>query len=95
MAAGYFAAGKHQEIGTFELSIRRLPRNRDFVLTAGLHRALDYLAGLRFEKDEIAYLRGLPNFRHAQPGFWTICGLPLHRDVFAIRKVPCSMKVSP
>jgi len=35
MAAGYFAAGKHEEIGTFEFTIRRLPRNRDFVLTAG------------------------------------------------------------
>jgi nicotinate phosphoribosyltransferase len=85
MAAGYFAAGKHQEIGTFELSIRRLPRNRDFVLTAGLHRALDYLLGLRFEKDEIAYLRGLPNFRHAQPGFWDyLADFRFTGDVFAI-----------
>jgi len=70
MAAGYFAAGKHEEIGTFEFTVRRLPRNRDFVLTAGLHRALDYLLNLRFEAAEIAYLRGLPNFRNAPAGFW-------------------------
>ena len=37
MAAGYFAAGKHQSTGTFELTIRRLPRNREFVIAAGLH----------------------------------------------------------
>ena len=41
MAAGYFAAGKHTEIGSFEFTVRRLPRNRDFVLMAGLHRAID------------------------------------------------------
>ncbi len=70
MAAGYFAAGKHQEVGTFELTVRRLPRNRDFVVVAGLHRAIDYLLNLKFEPAEIAYLRGLPNFRNAPAGFW-------------------------
>jgi nicotinate phosphoribosyltransferase len=70
MAAGYFAAGKHEETATFELTIRRLPRNRDFVIAAGLHRAVDYLTNLRFTANEIAYLRGLPSFRHAAPGFW-------------------------
>jgi nicotinate phosphoribosyltransferase len=70
MAAGYFAAGKHEEIGTFEFTIRRLPRNREFVLTAGLHTAIEYLLNLRFEAHEIAYLRELPNFRNAPAEFW-------------------------
>jgi len=34
MAAGYFAAGKEQETGTFEFTLRRLPRNREFVVVA-------------------------------------------------------------
>jgi len=85
MAAGYFAAGKHKEIGTFELSIRRLPRGRHFVLAAGLHRAVDYLLNLRFEADEIAYLRDLPNFRNAPPGFWDyLADFRFTGDVFAI-----------
>jgi len=70
MSAGYFAAGKHLENATFELGIRRLPRNRDFVIAAGLHRAVDYLMNLRFTVNEIAYLRGLPSLRNADPGFW-------------------------
>ena len=70
MAAGYFAAGKQHEIGTFELTVRRLPRNRDFVVVAGLHRVIDYLLNLGFEADEIAYLRSLPNLRNAPPEFW-------------------------
>ena len=70
MAAGYFAAGKQDDLGTFELSIRHLPPHRDFVLAAGLHRAVEYLLNLDFKADEIAYLRGLENFQNAPAGFW-------------------------
>ena len=85
MAAGYFAAGKHEETATFELSIRRLPRNRDFVIAAGLHRAVEYLLNLRFTALEIAYLRGLPSLRNAAPEFWDyLAGFRFTGDVFAV-----------
>jgi nicotinate phosphoribosyltransferase len=85
MAAGYFAAGKLEEVGTFELTVRRLPRNRDFVLMAGLHRALDYLLNLGFEAHEIDYLRGLPQFRNAPAGFWDyLADFRFTGDVFAV-----------
>ena len=48
MAAGYFSAGKHHDVATFELSVRRLPAHRDFIIVAGLQQALEYLANLRF-----------------------------------------------
>src|SRR5208283_3501464 len=70
MAAGYFEAGKTAERAVFELSIRRLPPNRNFVLAAGLGQAVDYLLNLSFTAEEIAYLRGLPQFRHVSPGFF-------------------------
>jgi nicotinate phosphoribosyltransferase len=35
MAAGYFEAGKTRERATFELFLRRLPHNRNFVIAAG------------------------------------------------------------
>lgn len=85
MAAGYFAAGKQNDIGTFEFTIRHLPRNREFVLTAGLHRAVDYLLNLSFTPDEIAYLRGLENFSNAPAGFWEyLAGFRFTGDVFAV-----------
>jgi len=85
MAAGYFAAGKQNDIATFEFTLRRLPRDRDFVLTAGLHRAIDYLLNLSFTADEIGYLRGLDNFRKAPPEFWTwLAGFRFTGDVFAV-----------
>src|ERR1700733_1461091 len=85
MAAGYFAAGRQHDIGTFEFTIRHLPRNRDFVLAAGLHRAVDYLLNLSFEADEIAYLKSLENFRNAPPAFWDyLAGFRFTGDVFAV-----------
>ncbi len=70
MAAGYLAAGKGQEIATFELSVRRLPANRSFLLVAGLEQAVEYLLGLSFNGEEIDYLRGLPAFQYTDPAFF-------------------------
>ncbi len=85
MAAGYFAAGRQNDIGTFEFTIRRLPRNRDFVLAAGLHRAVDYLLNLSFSADEIAYLKDVKNFRNAPQGFWDyLAGFRFTGDLFAV-----------
>jgi nicotinate phosphoribosyltransferase len=85
MAAGYFAAGKSGDTGTFEFSIRRLPRHRDFVVVAGLHRAVDYLLNLKFTAEEIDYLRGLAQFRNAVPEFWQyLAEFHFTGDVFAV-----------
>jgi nicotinate phosphoribosyltransferase len=85
MAAGYFTAAKQNEIGVFEITIRRLPKNRDFVVVAGLHRALDYLLNLRFEPEEISWLRALPNFNNTPAAFWDyLAQLRFTGDVFAV-----------
>jgi nicotinate phosphoribosyltransferase len=85
MAAGYFQAGKADEIATFELAIRRLPPHRNFVLAAGLPQAVDYLTNLSFTPDEISYLQSLPQFAHAQPGFWDyLHDFRFSGDLFAV-----------
>ena len=85
MAAGYFAAGKHRDTGVFEITIRRLPKNRDFVVTSGLHRAIDFLLNLHFEADEIAWLRRLPHFSNTPLEFWDyLANLRFTGDVFAV-----------
>src|ERR1051325_8314935 len=70
MAAGFFETGKIEEKATFELAFRRLPANRNFILTAGLPRVVDYLLNLGFNDDEVNYLRSLPQFANVPPGFW-------------------------
>lgn len=85
MAAGYFEAGKAGEKATFELFVRRLPANRSFLLTAGLEQAVEYLLNLRFEANEIEYLRGLPQFATISPEFFRmLAGLRFSGDLFAM-----------
>lgn len=50
------------ETAVFELSVRRLPARRSFLLAAGLAQALEYLQDLRFSAPELHYLEGLGNF---------------------------------
>ena len=85
MAAGYFEAGKAGEIATFELFFRHLPRYRNFVLSAGLEQAVEYLVNLRFTDDEIRYLKALPQFKRIAPEFFDFLRtLHFTGDLFSI-----------
>ena len=85
MAAGYFQAGKQSEIAAFELAIRRLPPQRNFVIAAGLPQIVDYLTNLCFTEEEIQYLYGLPQFAHCSPDFWNyLRDFRFTGDLFAV-----------
>lgn len=70
MAAGYFAAGISEQTASFELSVRRLPPERGYVVAAGLAQAIDYLTSVGFSDDDIRYLGSLAQFRRAPAGFF-------------------------
>jgi nicotinate phosphoribosyltransferase len=85
MAAGYFEAGKATQKATFELSIRRLPTRRNFVIAAGLAQCVEYLLNLRFTAEEIDYLRGLQQFARVSSGFFDyLRDFRFTGDVFAV-----------
>ncbi len=85
MAAGYFAASKLAERATFELFVRRLPHNRNFVIATGLAQAVEYLQNLRYTAAEIDYLRTLPQFAHTSPAFFDyLANLRFTGDLFAV-----------
>jgi nicotinate phosphoribosyltransferase len=85
MAAGYFAANKHNDVATFELSVRRLPATRNYLVAAGLQQAVEYLLNLKFKREEITYLRSLPHFRNAPPEFFDfLTKLRFTGDMFAL-----------
>lgn len=69
MAAGYFQE-HHDAWGSFDLFVRRLPANRNFLVVAGIRQALNYLQELRFTDEEIDYLRKQPAFQHLDAGFF-------------------------
>jgi nicotinate phosphoribosyltransferase len=85
MAAGYFVERKTGEIATFELSVRRLPEPRNFLIAAGLAQAVEYLRTLKFQSEEIAYLRSLAQFKHTPPEFFDfLANLRFTGDLFAL-----------
>jgi nicotinate phosphoribosyltransferase len=62
MAASYHRRGMN-EPAIFELFARRLPPNRDWLLTAGLGPTLALVGELRFGERELDYLESLSLFR--------------------------------
>jgi len=69
MAAGYFEKNYNPTV-TFELFIRDLPANRNFLIAAGLEQAAHYLCDLSFSEEQIAYLKTLPNFKTVSAAFF-------------------------
>ncbi len=57
MSNGYFEKGKKDEITYFDMFFRRIPDGGGFAIAAGLEQVIDYLENLKFEKDEIEFLR--------------------------------------
>jgi nicotinate phosphoribosyltransferase len=69
MAAGY-VQNHFEARATFELFVRSLPPQRNYLVAAGLEQALDCLERVRFTDEEVAYVRGLPFFRYVRPEFF-------------------------
>ena len=87
MGAGYFVERKTDEIATFELSVRRLPEQRNFLIAAGLAQAVEYLRELKFQREEIAYLRSLAQFKQTPPEFFDfLTKLRFTGDLFALAR---------
>lgn len=87
MAAGFWQAGKAQDRATFELFVRRLPPNREFLIAAGLQQAVEYLSCLGVNGEQIDYIRQLPQFAHVKPGFFEyLREFRFTGDVFAVRE---------
>jgi len=61
MAASYHAHGMNGE-ATFDLFVRHLPRQRNFLVACGLEDALRYLENLRFSPESVGYLESLDLF---------------------------------
>lgn len=62
MAASYFEHGM-MEPACFSLFVRNYPPHRSYFVSAGLADVLDYLEGLSFTPDDLAYLEGTGLFK--------------------------------
>jgi nicotinate phosphoribosyltransferase len=69
MAAGYLQT-RFVGRATFELFVRHLPPQRNYLIAAGLEQALEFLENVSFSAEEIDYLRGHALFAHIRPEFF-------------------------
>jgi nicotinate phosphoribosyltransferase len=59
MAASYFENGMQDVKATFDLFFRKLPKNRNYLVLAGLEQVMGYLSRLKFTDESIRYLAGI------------------------------------
>jgi len=84
MAAGYFQTGFDAR-ATFEVFVRHLPPHRNYLVTAGLEQALEFLENVSFAPDEIDFLRQHPMFRRIRREFFEyLTGFHFTGDVWAM-----------
>ncbi len=64
MLQAYYDRGMN-DLAVFEFFPRKLPRERSFLMAAGLEQVIDYLSGLRFTFEDIKYLESTGRFSAA------------------------------
>jgi nicotinate phosphoribosyltransferase len=88
MAAGYYFSQFHKDWkteGIFELFVRKLPKNRSYLVTAGLQQAVEYISKFTFNKDQIDYLKSLDVFRKVRQDFYDyLLELEFTGDLWAV-----------
>ncbi len=57
MANGYFKNNKHNEIAYFDMFFRKVPDNAGFAIMAGVEQIIEYLNELKFDEEDIEFLR--------------------------------------
>ena len=69
MAAAYYNSDSHHIKGIFEIFVRKLPRNRSYLVACGLEQALYFLMSVRFNEEELSYLKSLEVFKYVRRFF--------------------------
>ena len=65
MANGYLELGMQDEIAYFDMFFRKVPDGGGFAIMAGVEQVIEYLKSLKFEEEDIEYLRGRKFFSEA------------------------------
>ena len=62
MSNCYFAKNIQDTIAYFDVFFRKIPDEGGYVIFAGLEQVIDYVKNLKFDEDDISYLKGLNKF---------------------------------
>lgn len=72
MAACYTGEGIFARPASFELFVRKLPRDFGYLIAMGLAQALDYLEKFCFSSSQLDALQATGIFNHAPEQFWSL-----------------------
>jgi len=62
MSNGYFQKNMQDTIAYFDVFFREIPDDGGYVICAGLEQVIDYVKNLKFDSEDIEYLRNLNKF---------------------------------
>ncbi|MFA5787313.1 MAG: nicotinate phosphoribosyltransferase [Actinomycetota bacterium] len=82
MVEAYLASGLADKLASYELFFRAPPDGCSFAVAAGLEPALDFLESLRFDPEDLDYLRKLGHFSDATIDY--LAGLRFSGEVWAV-----------
>ncbi len=82
MMQGYYETGAYKRQVVFDLFYRKNPSGNGFAIVAGLQQAIEYLDGLRFTDEDIAYLESLRLFSEGFIGY--LRGFRFTGEIYAI-----------
>jgi nicotinate phosphoribosyltransferase len=70
MGAAYFNSKQKDTIGLFEMFVRKLPKNRSYLVAAGLEQVIHFLINFRFKHEHIEYIRSHKFFSNLNDRFF-------------------------
>jgi nicotinate phosphoribosyltransferase len=84
MAAAFFENG-FNPTASFELFVRQLPKDRGYLVAAGLEQALEWIQSVRCDNEDIHYLRQHQAFTHVSDRFFDfLADFRFTGDVWAV-----------
>ena len=93
MANGYFKCGLKDRICYFDVFFRSIPDGGGFAIAAGLEQVVQYIEDLRFDDEDIDYLRAKGVFDEEFLSF--LRNFKFTGDIWPFPKVRPSSPVSP
>lgn len=82
MMYGYMKTGMRGNIATFDMFYRSKDESTSYAIMAGLEQLIDYFRNLRFEDEDLEYLRGLNIFD--EEFMQELKQFKFHGDVYAV-----------
>lgn len=82
MGNGYLECGIGDRISYFDMFFRRVPDGSGFAIAAGLEQVIDYIENLKFDEEDIAYLRSKKIFSEAFLNY--LANFEFTGDIYAV-----------